>query len=365
MKKGHVDTILVTILVVLLAAGALMFSSAAIGLVARGSTHISSVAFNHFFLGIGGGLVAFTFGLLFDYRKLRALAPYIFGASLIATSLVFVPGLGLEHGGGRRWLDLGFFTGQPSELLKLGAIIMAASIFAVLRADAASWKGIAYFVGIIAGPTILLALQPDFGTLGIVVMCVLAIAVAAGVRWSYILLFGLTAVLVVLALSFTPKYSYLYDRIITFVDPGSQNALGEGYQIRQSLIAVGSGGFTGRGLGQGIQKFTYLPEPMGDSIYAVVAEETGFIGASVTILLFLFLGLRGFIVAARSPDLFGSLMAVGISAYLAGEAFINIAAMLGLAPLTGIPLTFMSQGASAMIVSLLSAGILVNISRAK
>src|SRR5262249_36777154 len=132
---------------------------------------------------------------------------------------------------------------------------------------------------------------------------------------------------------------------------------------RQSLIAIGSGGFFGRGFGQGVQKFTYLPEPMGDSIFAVAGEELGFLGATGIILAFTLFGLRGFQIATRSSDLFGAYLATGISTYLVAEAFINIASMVGVAPLTGIPLTFISQGGSAMLVSLASAGILLNISR--
>jgi cell division protein FtsW len=152
------------------------------------------------------------------------------------------------------------------------------------------------------------------------------------------------------------------ERIMTFVDPSS-NQQNQSYQIRQSLIAIGSGGFAGRGFGQGIQKFTYLPEPMGDSVFAVAAEELGFLGATGIVLLFGLFAIRGLAVAARAPDMFGALVAVGIAMYLGAEAFINIAAMLGLAPLTGVPLTFVSQGGSALLASLGSAGILLNISR--
>jgi len=158
--------------------------------------------------------------------------------------------------------------------------------------------------------------------------------------------------------------SYVRDRVVTFFYP-SQGQQAEGYQIKQSLIAIGSGGLTGRGLGQGIQKFTYLPEAMGDSIFAVAGEELGFVGSAAIVAAFLIFALRGLTLAGKAPDLFGALLAVGISTYLASEAFINIAAMLGVAPLTGIPLTFISQGGSAMLISLGSVGILLNVSRHK
>jgi cell division protein FtsW len=298
-----------------------------------------------------------------DYRTWRALAPYLFGAALLATALVFIPGLGFEHGGGRRWIDAGFATIQPAEFLKIACIIAAAALFAALREKTASWRGLAAFVGLLTLPGVLLILQPDIGTLGIISISVFAMFLAAGarVRDIALILVGATVVLALLAL--TPQYRYMYDRIETFVNPQAQNQLVEGFQIRQSLIAIGSGGFAGRGFGQGVQKFTYLPEPMGDSIFAVLAEEMGFLGAVICIGLFLLLGIKGYGVAARAPDLFGGLLAVGISTFLIGGAFINISAMLGIIPLTGDPLPFISQGGSAMLVSLTSAGILLNISR--
>ena len=215
-------------------------------------------------------------------------------------------------------------------------------------------------VAILAAPIVLLVLQPDIGTLGIICASVLAVFFAAGARARDVAIFICVA-LVSLAILASVKV-HVKDRIVTFFNP-SQNQQAEGYQIAQSLIAIGSGEIFGRGFGQSIQKFTYLPEPMGDSIFAVAGEELGFVGSSIIVLLFLGLALRGYVVAARTPDMFGGLLAVGISTYLAGEAFINIAAMLGLAPLTGVPLTFVSQGGSAMLISLASAGILFNISR--
>lgn len=363
MRSVRPDTSLIILLAALVIGGLLMFLSAAVGLMARGNTHITSVIFNHVFLGVGIGLIGLVAGSIIDYKHWRRFAPYGFGFSIFATLLTFIPGLSLEHGGGRLWLDFGFATFQPSELLKITGVMFAAMYFANLREDASSWKGLAAFGGICALPIVILALQPDFGTLGIMLIAVFSVAVAGGVRVRDIALIGLAGALVILMLSFVPRYEYFFSRIDTFLNPEAQNAQGGGYQIRQSLIAIGSGGLTGRGIGQGIQKFTYLPEPMGDSIFAVIAEELGFIGASIIIVLFLVLGLKGLSIAAHAPDFFGGLMAVGISAYLVGEAFVNIAAMLGMAPLTGIPLTFISQGGSAMMVSLASAGILLNISR--
>ncbi|MFZ2886508.1 MAG: FtsW/RodA/SpoVE family cell cycle protein [Minisyncoccia bacterium] len=361
--KSRADTFLILIILALLVCGALMFSSAALGLLARGATHISSVVFNHFILGIGGGVLLFFAAYLFDYKKFREFAPYIYGAGIFGAVLPFVPGLGFEHSGSRSWVDFGVATFQTSEFLKVAAIIGAAAVFSLLREHTASWRGLAALAAILAAPVLIMLLQPDVGTLGIIVLGVMSVYIAAGARLRDLGLLALIGTLIIVTFSFIPRYDYVFERVDTFIDPASQNALGEGFQIRQSLIAIGSGGLTGRGFGQGVQKFTYLPEPMGDSIYAVLAEEFGFIGGLGLIVLFLMLALKGYGIAAGAGDLFGGLLAIGISTYLAGEAFINIGAMLGMAPLTGIPLTFISQGGSAMLISLASAGILLNISK--
>ena len=275
--------------------------------------------------------------------------------------LVFVPNLGFAHGGGQRWIVIFGVSFQPSEFLKIASVLIAAAYYSTIRAKTGSFIwGVGGLVAILAAPIVLLVLQPDIGTLGIICASVLAVFFAAGARARDVAIFICVA-LVSLAILASVKV-HVKDRIVTFFNP-SQNQQAEGYQIAQSLIAIGSGEIFGRGFGQSIQKFTYLPEPMGDSIFAVAGEELGFVGSSIIVLLFLGLALRGYVVAARTPDMFGGLLAVGISTYLAGEAFINIAAMLGLAPLTGVPLTFVSQGGSAMLISLASAGILFNISR--
>ncbi len=355
------DKPLVLLVALLVALGAMIFTSAAFGLVARGEAGMSSVVFNHLIGGVGIGLVLLVIGMQIDYHRWRPLAPYLFGLAIVATALVFVPYIGFSHGGATRWLLIADFTFQPSEALKITGVIMAAAYFSMLRAKIAS---ITYgFLGValmLAPPTLLLVLQPDLGTLGIVACGICMVFFLAGARFRDILLLSLCAILALALLAAVRPY--VRDRVMTFFNP-SHNQQQQGYQIRQSLIAIGSGGVMGRGFGQGVQKFTYLPEPMGDSIFAVAGEELGFLGGAGLILLFLLLGLRGFFIAAHAPDLFGTLLAAGISSVLISQAFINIGAMLALVPLTGIPLTFVSQGGSAMMMSLASAGILLNVSK--
>ena len=358
-----VDKTLATLIVLLVAAGVMIFLSAASGLLARGQSGMSSVVFNHLVLGIGLGLIVLVILSHIDYRLLRPLAPYFFAIALVATALVFIPHLGTMHGGGRRWLSIAGISVQPSEALKLAGVLMAAYYFSAIRGKIATIKyGLGGLLALLALPTLLLLLQPDLGTLGIVVSGIGVVFFMAGGRIRDMLLMGLIGLLMLGTLALARPY--VRDRVMTFIHP-SAGAQSEGYQIRQSLIAIGSGGLTGRGFGQSVQKFTYLPEPMGDSIFAVAAEELGFAGSVFLIGLFLWLALRGFTIATRAPDLFGALLASGISTTLAMEAFINIGAMLGVIPLTGIPLTFVSQGGSAMLVALASAGVLLSISRSK
>ena len=355
------DKLLLFLITLLVGAGAMIFTSAAFGLVARGEAGMSSVVFNHLALGIGIGLVLLVIGMQIDYHRWRPLAPYLFSLALIATALVFAPHIGFSHAGGTRWLLIGGYTFQPAEALKITGVIAAAAYFSIIRGKIATYTwGLGGFFGIIALPVLLLILQPDLGTLGIVLAGISAVFFVAGARSRDILLVIVCGLLALALLAaFRP---YVRDRVMTFINP-SLNQQTQGYQIRQSLIAIGSGGVLGRGFGQGVQKFTYLPEPMGDSIFAVAGEELGFAGGVLLILLFLGLVLRGFFIAAHAPDMFGSLLGAGISTVLAGQAFINIGAMLSILPLTGIPLTFVSQGGSAMMISLASAGILLNVSK--
>jgi cell division protein FtsW len=359
--RAHIDKPLTILILILVVGGCMIFASAAFGLLARGATNMSSVVFNHLILGVGLGIIALIVGSVVDYHQWRRVAPYVYAFAILATFAVFIPHIGMASGGARRWIVLARISFQPSEALKIGSILLAAAYFASIKTKVSSFTyGFGGFAALIALPALALIAQPDIGTLGIVCMSVSAIFFAAGASWRQIaavICIGLVA-LAILAYA----KPYIRDRIMTFVYP-AQGQQDQSYQIKQSLIAIGSGGITGRGFGQGIQKFTYLPEPMGDSIFAVAGEELGFLGSMTIVLLFMAFALRGYGIAARAPDLFGSLLAIGISTYLASEAFVNIASMLGVAPLTGIPLTFISQGGTAMLASLGSAGILLSVSR--
>jgi cell division protein FtsW len=295
------------------------------------------------------------------YRTYKKYALHLFILSIIVTLLVFIPGLGFTAGGATRWIDLGFTTFQPAELLKLGFVIYLAALLSNKRTKLHSFRhGVLPLAALSAVVGIILLLQPDTGTFLVILATGLAMFIAAGSRWRDIASLGGMAIagLSVLAL-FRP---YVMDRILTFLNPAT-DPLGSSYQIQQSLIAVGSGHFFGRGFGQSVQKFDYLPEPIGDSIFAVFAEEFGFIGSLVLLALFLFFALRGLKIASHAPDQFGGLLVAGIVILIVSQSFINIGSLIGIFPLTGLPLLFVSHGGTALFFALVGVGIVLNVSR--
>jgi cell division protein FtsW len=360
-KPKSVDTVLLAMITIMVAGGFLIFSSASLGLMARDGASFGSEAFSQFVFGIiGGGTGLFLMSNVY-YRHWRKYAVYIFVASIIATLAVFIPGIGMTHGGATRWLDLGFTTIQPSEFLKVGYIIYLATWLSGFAGKISDWRyGLLPFVGIVGTVGVVMLLQPDTDTFMIMGFAGMAMFLTAGAKWRHIGLLLLAAVVMLAALAFARPY--VMDRITTFMDPDA-DPLGSGYQIQQSLIAVGSGGFAGRGFGQSIQKFEYLPEPTSDSIFAVYAEEFGFLGTTLLIFGFVFMTIRGYKTATQAKDMFGTLLVVGFMTLIAAQAFLNIGAMVALAPLSGLPLPFISHGGTALAATLASLGIVLNVSK--
>lgn len=359
-SKNPVDRIFFVIVVVLLVVGLFIFSSASLGLIARG-TSFTSIAFKQFSIGIvGGGMGAYLLSRI-HYRNLRRIAFWFFILSLIATALVFIPGFGFTHGGATRWISLGSFTFQPAEFLKLGTVLYVSALFSSKYLNVHTLKeGFLPMVGILAVIGALLLKQPDTGTFAVIAVTVLCMFLVAGGRWSHALLLVTIGAVGLFILAITKPY--IADRLMTFVNP-AEDALGSSYQVQQALTAIGSGELFGRGFGQSVQKFNLLPEPVGDSIFAVAGEEFGFIGSTIIILLFVAFTLRGLHLAGHAPDSFSRLLIVGIVILIASQSFVNIAAMLGIVPLTGVPLLFISQGGTALFAALLGVGIILNISR--
>jgi cell division protein FtsW len=263
--------------------------------------------------------------------------------------------------GTRRWFGVGGFGIQPSELAKLAAILFTALILERRRHRINEVQYSLLPIGVIVGGIVaLILLEPDFGT-AVSLLAVIGVMVfAAGISYRYILgavLLALPALYVILM-----QADYRRRRLLTFMDPWA-DPLGDGFQIIQSLIAVGTGGVTGRGLMSGVQKLFYLPEPFTDFIFAVISEETGLIGASMVVLCFCVIAWRGLRTALLAPDSFGAFLALGITMMLVLQAFVNISVVLGLMPTKGIPLPLVSNGGSSMLINLLGVGVLLNISQ--
>jgi cell division protein FtsW len=360
---GKVDRPLVIAVLVLVILGFFIFSSASLALLLRDGVQFSDVAFTQLVFGIGLGLVAMYLTSRIKYQFWRKHAFRFVLLAIAVTLLVFIPAIGVESGGASRWIKIAGFTFQPVELLKLGVVVYLAAWFSSAQVRARMHKpmyGIIPLIIILSIIGILLLLQPDTGSLAVIILAATAIYVTAGARLRDLaILTGVGTVALALLALVKP---YIKIRLFTFLNPAA-DPLGAGYQIQQSLISIGSGGWFGRGYGQSIQKFDYLPEPIGDSIFAVYAEEFGLIGSFLLIAIFVFLAHRGLQIARRAPDDFGRLLVVGIVILIVSQSFINIASMLGIFPLTGLPLLFISHGGSALLIALAEIGIVLNVSR--
>ncbi len=300
---------------------------------------------------LGSG--AFLVSALFPYHRLRRYVPLMLIGSIGLLILVILPNLGLKVFGAQRWIRVGSFHLQPTEVAKLSYILYLAAYLEKKKKPFPVLVCSVVLVGLIM-------LQPDLGSSVIVVASGLFIYFAAGSPWWHT--FGLIITGAVAGLGLTLLSEYRRSRLLTFLDP-VRDPLGASYHLRQILIAVGSGGLTGVGLGKSRQKYEYLPAVATDSIFAVVAEELGFIGGLILLAVYLFFIWRGLRVAQRSEDVFGRLLAVGLVGWLGFQAAVNLAAMVSLVPLTGITLPFISYGGSSLILSMTAVGILVNISR--
>lgn len=295
-----------------------------------------------------------------DYHRLKKLAyPGIF-LSVILLLLIFVPHLGIKAGGARRWLNFGFVSFQVTELAKV-CIVLFLAHFLTRKANYLKTfsRGVLIPLMVTFVFVILIAWQPDFGATVMIAMILMLMLFLAGCRVIH--LAGLTALLIPAAVWMIMFKSYRLDRLKVFLNPWNDPS-NKGFQIIQSLLSFGSGGTFGVGIGDGMQKLFYLPEPHTDFILSVIAEESGFVGVAMIIFLFAVLIVRGFMVAFRAPDLFGTLLAAGLTMVLAMGAFINIAGVMGLIPLKGLTLPFLSYGGTSLVMSLATVGILLNIS---
>ncbi len=313
-----------------------------------------------FLKGVLIGIVGFLF---FSRVPLEVLKKYSFVFLIFSIGLmvlVFIPQLGVTHGGSTRWLNVGPLVFQPSEILKLSFIIYLASwLHSRPKQFQAFNNGLLPLLVVVGIIGILLIMQPNIGTFGVVAFSAAAVYFAAGGRRGHLVSLFLIGIVAFFAFIYLKPYAA--QRFLVFLNPQNDTS-GAAYQINQSLTAIGVGGLNGIGLNQNLIS-AYLPESIGDSIFAVLAEKLGLLGVSFSLALYLLFGIFGYRIAFKSQNYFSKLLAIGITSWILAQSFINIAAISGLMPLTGVPLPFMSYGSSGLAVSLIGAGIIANISR--
>lgn len=300
------------------------------------------------------GISSMIFFAGFNYTKFRSMALPLFLCSFVLLLSVFIPGLGVSGGGAHRWLKFGGITIQPAEIIKLTGVIFLAALFE-RRVKLSPFLIIVTAVSLVTA-----VLQKDLGSTIVFAATSAAVYFAAGAPLWHFALSIPAAALAFFFLIFTSFYRSR--RILAFLDPFS-DPQGFTYHISQVLIALGSGGLLGLGLGHSRQKFSYIPEVSTDSIFGIIGEELGFLGSTFLIILFVFLLLRGFKIAQNSQDNFGKILALGLTSWLGIQITANLSSMTSLLPLTGVPLPFISYGGSALVANLTAIGILLNISR--
>ena len=356
-KSAKTLTILIFILIVF---GLVMLSSAGVvdGQKRFGSSYYYLI--HQLLYGVLPGLAFFFLFSRINYKFWKKIALPLLIAAVGLLVLVFVPNVGYGLRGAQRWVDLGLFTFQPSEILKLALIIYLAAWFS--RRDghiASGHQSVVPFFVVMIFVGALLLLQPDLGTLILVTLIAVSLYFFAGVKMTHFLVIILVFGILLGALAVVEPYRF--NRLKTFFDPSSDKQ-GASYHVNQAMIGIGSGGIFGLGFGQSRQKFNYLPEPVGDSIFAIVVEELGCVGAVFLSGLFLILALTlAGITKKASP--FGRLLVLGVAIWISGQAFINIMAISGLIPLTGLPLPFISFGSSSLVSILSGLGIVLNVAR--
>lgn len=315
------------------------------------------------FLGIIPGMIAMTTTFFIPYQSWKKYAFPMLLVSILLLSMVFIPGIGQDYGTfANSWVAIGSFTFQPSEVVKLTFLLYLAAWMAKQGDQIKDFQaGLVPFLVILGIIALLMLLQPDLGTLSIIAAMSMVIYFIAGGPILHLL--GMAAAgsgLFAVAIKVSP---YRAARFMTFLHP-ELDPQGIGYQINQSLLAIGSGGLFGRGYGHSLQKFQYLPEVAGDSIFAVMSEELGFFFTAMFLIVFVMMLLRGLKIAEGAPDKFGTYLVVGIIAWFGIQALVNVGAMLGIMPITGVPLPFVSYGGTALTVSLAAVGVVLNVSKA-
>ncbi len=323
---------------------------------------------NYFFIkrqlmfGVLPGLLAFLFFTRISYQTLKRLSVWLFFGSLILLVAVLIPGIGSTYNtNARSWISLFGYSFQPSEFAKLGIILFLSTYLSGRQANIKQFQqGFLVALGLGMVPIGLVILQPDVGTTSILFAILFGLLFLAGAKISH--MGGLAALGVVALAVMVIIAPYRVDRLTTFLHP-ELDPQGQGYHINQAFLAIGSGGFFGLGFGHSRQKFQYLPEVHADSIFAIIAEETGFLFAGGLLVLLFLIAVRSLKIAKQAPDQFGRLLVGGIVVWFLTQSLLNIGAMVGLLPLTGVPLPFISHGGTALMIEMAAVGMILNVSR--
>lgn len=366
--NNQFDFILFVIIIILLSLGIVMVLSASAPSAIAESGNSYSYVIQQLKAAILGIILMLIISKI-DYRLYKKFYKAIYWISVLILLLVLIPSLGLSSNGATRWIDLKFIQFQPSELTKIGLIVFYAGYLADHKSELKSfWKGFVKPLIYILPPIAILYFVQNHLSASVVIGAVTCVMmIMAGCRLLYFVIAGLIGALVmtvgIIALQATGKGGFRIKRIMSFMDPWA-DATEVGWQAVQGLYAIGSGGLFGVGLGESKQKYLYIPEPHNDFIFSILAEELGFVGCVIVILLFAIFIWRGILIAIKSPDMFGSLLATGITTLIGVQVIINIGVVTSSIPNTGMPLPFFSYGGTALLILLCSCGVLLNISRA-
>jgi cell division protein FtsW len=355
------DFIMIAVIGIIITFGLVMLSSAT-SAVSYATKHQNIYYFfKHQLFGLVLGLAALFIFSRIDYHIWKKYAMGFLVFSVILLLLVFIPGLSAHYGKARSWINVFGYSLQPSEFVKISFLLYLAAWLESRRGKLGGiQEGLGPFLTVLGAVGVLMMLQPDFGTLFIITVTSLVVYFVGGGSVRHILAILLVGVIALMVMVRVKPYQA--DRFRCYADPGySSNE--KCYQVNQSLIAVGSGGLWGRGLGNSRQKFMYIPEVSGDSIFPIIAEETGLIWSGGLIMLYLLFFYRGYVVARHAGDNFGKHLAIGIVSWITLQALINIGGMVNFMPMTGVPLPFVSYGGSAMLAALSATGVLINISK--
>lgn len=312
-------------------------------------------------VGLGAFLMFLTSRIPYSFWQKPRVVMLALTGSFALLVLVLIPGIGVYVNGSRRWLNIAGLSFQPSELAKIASVLYLASTLSFrLKQVERLWTGILPLLVVPAAMFLLILQQPNLSTAGSIMIVAVLMMLLAGAKWKHLSLMGVVGLAVGFAYAWVEPYRR--ERLLSFRNPFAQMS-DEGYQLSQSLIAIGSGGLFGRGLGQGRQKFSYLPYPESDFIFAIIGEDFGLFGCCVVILLFVAFAVAGMRIALNCQDRYGCLLAAGITAMISVQAFINIGVVVGILPTTGLPLPFFSAGGTSISLLMATVGILFNISR--